>query len=109
MIDWRRCHVRCGGRTVEDARAWSSAAFLYQYDCWSALKYVNGTQQATQMDPQLGSQSSSKKNIVWTEQMDICLIETLRENRYTKGKSPIEVSHIMLIKQHVQSYMLNVE
>ncbi|KAG9444292.1 hypothetical protein H6P81_015632 [Aristolochia fimbriata] len=31
-----------GGRT-KDARAWVSAALLYQYDCWSALKYVNTT------------------------------------------------------------------
>ncbi|KAL5982640.1 putative pectinesterase/pectinesterase inhibitor 51 [Asimina triloba] len=30
------------GRT-KDARAWMSAAELYQYDCWSALKYVNTT------------------------------------------------------------------
>ncbi|PKA50295.1 putative pectinesterase/pectinesterase inhibitor 51 [Apostasia shenzhenica] len=28
-----------------DARAWASAALLYQYDCWSALTYVNGTSQ----------------------------------------------------------------
>ncbi|XP_076890283.1 putative pectinesterase/pectinesterase inhibitor 51 [Bidens hawaiensis] len=25
------------------ARAWTSAALAYQYDCWSALKYVNDT------------------------------------------------------------------
>ncbi|PON72478.1 Pectinesterase [Parasponia andersonii] len=30
------------GRT-KDARAWMSAALLYQYDCWSALKYANDT------------------------------------------------------------------
>ncbi|XP_077217163.1 putative pectinesterase/pectinesterase inhibitor 51 [Tasmannia lanceolata] len=29
---------------IKDARAWLSAALLYQYDCWSALKYVNTTQ-----------------------------------------------------------------
>lgn len=23
--------------------SWGSAAFLYQYDCWSTLKYVSGT------------------------------------------------------------------
>ncbi|XP_020576909.1 probable pectinesterase/pectinesterase inhibitor 51 [Phalaenopsis equestris] len=28
-----------------DSRAWAGAALLYQYDCWSALKYVNGTSQ----------------------------------------------------------------
>lgn len=28
---------------IKDARAWMSAAVVYQYDCWSALKYVNGT------------------------------------------------------------------
>lgn len=32
------------GRT-KDARAWTSAALLYQYDCFSALKYVNGTKE----------------------------------------------------------------
>lgn len=31
------------GKT-KDGRAWTSAAFLYQYDCWSALRYVNDTQ-----------------------------------------------------------------
>ncbi|KAK4765580.1 hypothetical protein SAY86_026670 [Trapa natans] len=30
------------GKT-KDARAWLSAALLYQYDCWSALKYANDT------------------------------------------------------------------
>uniref|UniRef100_A0A1D1YL43 Pectinesterase n=1 Tax=Anthurium amnicola TaxID=1678845 RepID=A0A1D1YL43_9ARAE len=30
---------------IKDARAWASAALLYQYDCFSALKYVNGTKQ----------------------------------------------------------------
>ncbi|KAK4264772.1 hypothetical protein QN277_025902 [Acacia crassicarpa] len=29
----------------KDARAWMSAALLYQYDCWSALKYANDTRQ----------------------------------------------------------------
>ncbi|XP_073311148.1 probable pectinesterase/pectinesterase inhibitor 51 [Primulina huaijiensis] len=28
---------------IKDARAWAGAALAYQYDCWSALKYVNGT------------------------------------------------------------------
>jgi hypothetical protein len=27
----------------KDARAWLSAALLFQYDCWSALKYANDT------------------------------------------------------------------
>ncbi|KAJ9704034.1 hypothetical protein PVL29_005357 [Vitis rotundifolia] len=30
---------------IKDARAWGSAALLYQYDCWSALKYANDTKQ----------------------------------------------------------------
>ncbi|WOL04488.1 hypothetical protein Cni_G13209 [Canna indica] len=30
---------------LPDARLFAGAAELYQYDCWSALKYVNGTQQ----------------------------------------------------------------
>ncbi|KAH6781891.1 Plant invertase/pectin methylesterase inhibitor superfamily [Perilla frutescens var. hirtella] len=30
------------GRT-KDARAWMSAVLVYQYDCWSALKYANDT------------------------------------------------------------------
>ncbi|XP_074273460.1 putative pectinesterase/pectinesterase inhibitor 51 [Silene latifolia] len=28
---------------VRDARAWASAGLLYQYDCWSGLKYVNNS------------------------------------------------------------------
>lgn len=28
---------------LRDARAWASAALCYQYDCWSGLKYVNGS------------------------------------------------------------------
>ncbi|KAH7520825.1 hypothetical protein FEM48_Zijuj08G0187100 [Ziziphus jujuba var. spinosa] len=28
---------------MKDARAWMSAALLFQYDCWSALKYANDT------------------------------------------------------------------
>ncbi|XP_073281501.1 probable pectinesterase/pectinesterase inhibitor 51 [Primulina huaijiensis] len=28
---------------IKDARAWMSAALVYHYDCWSALKYVNDT------------------------------------------------------------------
>ncbi|KAL7142026.1 hypothetical protein ABFS83_08G094900 [Erythranthe nasuta] len=33
---------------LKDARAWMSAALVYQYDCWSALKYVNDTAQVVQ-------------------------------------------------------------
>ncbi|OIT37863.1 PREDICTED: probable pectinesterase/pectinesterase inhibitor 51 [Nicotiana attenuata] len=33
---------------IKDARAWMSAVMVYQYDCWSALKYVNGTSQVSQ-------------------------------------------------------------
>ncbi|KAF5765418.1 putative pectinesterase [Helianthus annuus] len=28
---------------LKNARAWTSAGLAYQYDCWSALKYVNDT------------------------------------------------------------------
>ncbi|CAA2982293.1 probable pectinesterase pectinesterase inhibitor 51 [Olea europaea subsp. europaea] len=28
---------------IKDARAWMSAVLVFEYDCWSALKYVNGT------------------------------------------------------------------
>ncbi|KAK9134591.1 hypothetical protein Syun_013921 [Stephania yunnanensis] len=31
-------------RRIKDARAWLSASLAYQYDCWSALKYVNDSQ-----------------------------------------------------------------
>lgn len=33
---------------LKDARAWMSGALVYQYDCWSALKYVNDTSQVVQ-------------------------------------------------------------
>ncbi|GMH06686.1 hypothetical protein Nepgr_008526 [Nepenthes gracilis] len=33
---------------MKDARAWASASIVYQYDCWSALKYVNDTQGVNQ-------------------------------------------------------------
>ncbi|XP_042495486.1 probable pectinesterase/pectinesterase inhibitor 51 [Macadamia integrifolia] len=33
---------------IKDARAWMSAALCYQYDCWSALKYVNDSQTVNQ-------------------------------------------------------------
>ncbi|XP_072999116.1 probable pectinesterase/pectinesterase inhibitor 51 [Typha latifolia] len=31
-------------QSLPNARIWSSAALLYQYDCWSAYKYVNDSQ-----------------------------------------------------------------
>lgn len=31
------------GGKIKDARARMTAALVYQYDCWSGLKYVNGT------------------------------------------------------------------
>ncbi|KAK1312902.1 putative pectinesterase/pectinesterase inhibitor 51 [Acorus calamus] len=34
-----------GGDQIKTSRAYTSAALLYQYDCWSALKYVNDSQQ----------------------------------------------------------------
>lgn len=33
---------------IKDARAWMSSVMVYQYDCWSALKYVNGTSQVSE-------------------------------------------------------------
>ncbi|KAK9291536.1 hypothetical protein L1049_020457 [Liquidambar formosana] len=33
---------------MKDARAWMSAALLYQYGCWSGLKYANDTQLVNQ-------------------------------------------------------------
>ncbi|XP_016469874.1 putative pectinesterase/pectinesterase inhibitor 51 [Nicotiana tabacum] len=33
---------------LKNSRAWMSAVMVYQYDCWSALKYVNGTSQVSQ-------------------------------------------------------------
>ncbi|KAF9599682.1 hypothetical protein IFM89_001628 [Coptis chinensis] len=33
---------------IKDGRAWTSAALLYQYDCWSALKYVNDSQRVNE-------------------------------------------------------------
>ncbi|KAF3538601.1 hypothetical protein F2Q69_00018623 [Brassica cretica] len=39
-------HALTRGRgRIKDARAWMSAALVYQYDTWSALKYVNDTTQ----------------------------------------------------------------
>ena len=33
---------------IKDARAWMSAALVFQYDCWSALKYANDTLQVNE-------------------------------------------------------------
>ncbi|KAG0461706.1 hypothetical protein HPP92_021685 [Vanilla planifolia] len=43
--DRRLSAASAGGLTSPDAGAYAGAALLYQYDCWSALKYVNGTSQ----------------------------------------------------------------
>ncbi|GMN32958.1 hypothetical protein TIFTF001_003890 [Ficus carica] len=47
----------------KDARAWMSAALLYQYDCWSALKYANDTQLVNQtmsfLDSLIGHSSNA--------------------------------------------------
>ncbi|KAB1210306.1 putative pectinesterase/pectinesterase inhibitor 51 [Morella rubra] len=48
---------------IKDARAWMSAALLYQYDCWSALKYANDTQMVNEtmsfMDSLIGLTSNA--------------------------------------------------
>ncbi|KAK9062297.1 hypothetical protein SSX86_019483 [Deinandra increscens subsp. villosa] len=33
---------------MKNGRAWTSAGLAYQYDCWSALKYVNDTEMVTE-------------------------------------------------------------
>ncbi|GFQ05784.1 probable pectinesterase/pectinesterase inhibitor 51 [Phtheirospermum japonicum] len=50
MLDYSKYRVNKVGpaltrsrKLMKEARAWMSAALVYQYDCWSALKYVNGT------------------------------------------------------------------
>ncbi|KAG0496677.1 hypothetical protein HPP92_001250 [Vanilla planifolia] len=42
----RSIDLSSGGR-VTDSRVFASAALHYQYDCWSALKYVNSTHQVS--------------------------------------------------------------
>ncbi|XP_071735486.1 probable pectinesterase/pectinesterase inhibitor 51 [Rutidosis leptorrhynchoides] len=37
-----------GGIEMKHGRAWTSAGLAYQYDCWSALKYVNDTKMINQ-------------------------------------------------------------
>ncbi|THG08562.1 probable pectinesterase/pectinesterase inhibitor 51 isoform X2 [Camellia sinensis] len=53
---------------IKDGRAWMSAALLYQYDCWSALKYVNETQQINKtmafLDSLIGLTSNAVSMIV---------------------------------------------
>ncbi|KAF8411678.1 hypothetical protein HHK36_004236 [Tetracentron sinense] len=52
----------------KDARAWTSASLLYQYDCWSALKYVNDSQQVNAtmafMDSLIGLTSNALSMVV---------------------------------------------
>ncbi|GAA0169945.1 esterase [Lithospermum erythrorhizon] len=56
------------GDKIKDARAWMSAALAYQYDCWSALKYVNGTSQVNEtmsfLDSLMGL-SSNALSMMW--------------------------------------------
>ncbi|EOX92485.1 hypothetical protein QUC31_003664 [Theobroma cacao] len=47
---------------VKDARAWMSAALCYQYDCWSALKYVNDTKLVDQTMAFLSSLTEHSSN-----------------------------------------------
>ncbi|KAJ7957001.1 Pectinesterase [Quillaja saponaria] len=52
----------------KDARAWMTAALLYQYDCWSALKYANDTQMVNQtmsfLDSLIGLSSNALSMMV---------------------------------------------
>ncbi|XP_022750951.1 probable pectinesterase/pectinesterase inhibitor 51 [Durio zibethinus] len=47
---------------IKDARAWMSAALCYQYDCWSALKYVNDTKLVDQTMAFLDSLTQHSSN-----------------------------------------------
>ncbi|XVF14920.1 hypothetical protein REPUB_Repub09cG0102600 [Reevesia pubescens] len=47
---------------LKDARAWMSAALCYQYDCWSALKYVNDTKLVDQTMAFLDSLTQHSSN-----------------------------------------------
>ncbi|KAI3947802.1 hypothetical protein MKX01_034467 [Papaver californicum] len=53
---------------IKDARAWMSAALLYQYDSWSALKYVNDSQLVNKtmsfMDSLMGFTSNALSMVV---------------------------------------------
>ncbi|RZC67389.1 hypothetical protein C5167_011085 [Papaver somniferum] len=53
---------------IKDARAWMSAALLYQYDSWSALKYVNDSQLVNRtmsfMDSLMGFTSNALSMVV---------------------------------------------
>ncbi|XVE86559.1 hypothetical protein DITRI_Ditri18aG0042900 [Diplodiscus trichospermus] len=47
---------------IKDARVWMSAALCYQYDCWSALKYVNDTKLVDQTMAFLNSLTQHSSN-----------------------------------------------
>ncbi|KAK6775453.1 hypothetical protein RDI58_026454 [Solanum bulbocastanum] len=52
VLGYAEYRVGLTGQTVmnggyKSARAWMSSVMVYQYDCWSALKYVNGTSQVS--------------------------------------------------------------
>ncbi|XWS29391.1 hypothetical protein CRYUN_Cryun24cG0025500 [Craigia yunnanensis] len=47
---------------LKNARAWMSAALCYQYDCWSALKYVNDTKMVDQTMAFLNSLTQHSSN-----------------------------------------------
>ncbi|KAF6154917.1 hypothetical protein GIB67_018354 [Kingdonia uniflora] len=53
---------------VKNARAWLSSSLLYQYDCWSALKYVNDSQLVNEtmafMDSLIGLTSNTVSMVV---------------------------------------------
>ncbi|XVF38879.1 hypothetical protein REPUB_Repub20aG0140500 [Reevesia pubescens] len=49
---------------LKDARAWMSAALFYQYDCWSALKYVNDTKLVDQAMAFLDSLTQHSSNVL---------------------------------------------
>ncbi|KAH0452761.1 hypothetical protein IEQ34_017085 [Dendrobium chrysotoxum] len=44
-LSTRRLSDSASSAFLADSRAFAGAALLYQYDCWSALKYVNNTSQ----------------------------------------------------------------
>lgn len=48
--------------SIRNARASMSAALLYQYDCWSALKYANDTQMVNQTMSFLDSLTGKSSN-----------------------------------------------
>ncbi|CAI9108977.1 OLC1v1008699C1 [Oldenlandia corymbosa var. corymbosa] len=50
------------GKINKDTRAWMSAAMVYQYDCWSALKYVNDIPKVNETMSFLNNTISSTSN-----------------------------------------------